>query len=72
MVWGEKSTPLNFKAFRSVLAHASEQNACLEEQTANYEQGWTPFSSPALPVHAQAEINSAVILHKGHTTHMEQ
>lgn len=68
-VGGERSTLLHFKALRLVLAQASEQNACPEEQTANYERGWTPFSS-ALPVHTQAKINPAVILHEAHTTHM--
>jgi len=47
---GERSTLLHFKALRSVLAQASEQNACPEEQKANYEQGWTPFySAPHVP-----------------------
>lgn len=69
MVGGDRSTPLHFKAWRSVLAQASEQNACPEEQTADYEQCWTPFSS-ALPVHAQAKINPAITLHEANTTHI--
>lgn len=54
MVGGEKSALLHFKALRSVLAQASEQNAC----------------PAGLPVQAQAKINPAIILHESHTTHI--